>query len=247
MKKARLLVVVAIVGAALIARSAYIVASWLFEQQNPATVEVKGSDFALFEDAACTAPLADTVTLDFGDVRPGTPSDTVTFYGKNTGTDVEYPELYQSDLMADLTLYNDTDAVGDSGSPLKLYSVATLTGEFATNTLNGAIDAVTTSVTQTSQNGPALAAYIQIDNELMQVTGSDGATGYVLYVNRAVGGTKAAAHSTGATIHHGTGIVSGDFLEPDEVLTFNLSLEAAEGIATGTEPFSVSVSVESDY
>jgi hypothetical protein len=74
------------------------------------------------------------------------------------------------------------------------------TGTACGTTLNGAITNAQTSITVSSAAGfPASGAYtIQVDNELMTVTGGQGTTTWT--VTRGAGGTTAAAHSSGAAV-----------------------------------------------
>lgn len=67
-------------------------------------------------------------------------------------------------------------------------------------TLNGAITNAQTTITVASASGfPTSGTYrIQVDNELMTVTGGQGTSTWT--VTRGVGGTTAAAHSSGAAV-----------------------------------------------
>src|SRR3954471_18219366 len=73
---------------------------------------------------------------------------------------------------------------------------------FATTTLNGAIDNAVTSIVVTSATPfPSSAQYrITIDTEIMTVTGGAGTTTWT--VTRGAESTTAASHSNGAAVSH---------------------------------------------
>jgi hypothetical protein len=82
------------------------------------------------------------------------------------------------------------------------------TGTSCGTTLNGAITNAQTTITVASASGfPTSGNYsIQVDNELMTVTGGQGTTTWT--VTRGAGGTSAAAHSSGAAVVSATPVTA---------------------------------------
>lgn len=250
MKRSKLLVALSILGALLIiSGGTFALASFLWSQTNPATVEVKGGDIALYSDDACTVELPSTYTLDFGEVRAEQNSDSITCYLKNEGTDVLFPVIWTSVANTHLSFMVNNELAGPATSPLKLYQPGALSGLFASNTLSSAITSTVTTIPLDGANGPTMADYIFFPDsgELCQVVDWDGTTGHTLTVIRGVGGTIAAGHVSGATVEMGTGIQGGDLLTPGEVLPLEMHLEAIPGAILGPTPFDVTIEATSSY
>lgn len=226
-------------------------AAFFFTRSQPATVTIKGGGVDVFQDSACTIPLGDTVTLDFGEVREESPSGTVTFYVRNIGTDNLYP-VASTDINSNLILIEAT--YGEIGSsPVNLYTPQSYTfvPGGTTGTLAAAMDASQTTFSLTTGVSPGTyPTYAKIENEILQVTAYNPGT-YTFTCQRAWGGSTAAAHATGLTVTFGAlNETAGDVLEPAEVQAIALHIEVGGDISAylgDSEAFNVDIDVSSDF
>jgi hypothetical protein len=125
-------------------------------------------------------------------IAPWTALDTNEYIG--LGTNLKF-YIYGSGLYNDITPIRATTAAGD------------VTFAVGYTTLNGAIDAVQTTITLTSvTNFPTTGGIIKIDSEVIQYAGVLGST--LTGLVRGYDGTTAAVHNTGAAVASASVIVS---------------------------------------
>jgi len=223
----------------------------MLQQQNPATVTVKGSDARLFSDAACTVPLAPTSTLAFGDVRVETPSQTVTIYLKNTGTDPIRPKIQQSGLSAPLSLVETAKGtVATAPAFTLLYQPGSLAPDGMTHhiVMAGGLSASATTINYDAPSDThAMPAVIKIDDELI-IVNTQNVNGRALEgCQRGAHGTTAATHADGALITFGTYTPEVP-LAAGSVLPIPLKVQADTGAVPGPLiPFNTVIVATSDY
>lgn len=225
-----------------------ILGQWLFTQNNAATVTIKGSGAALFKDQNCTVPLLATDTLAFGDVRAGSPTQSVRVWLKATGTDAVFAKVNQTGLDSALQLDEATYGV-ITGTNTNLFAAAVFA---QVNTLfTNAVDAVTTTITCEADPTASASGYsiAQLGTELITYTGFDATAKTLTGVERGAFGTIAAAHPA----HNLTGIgtVTGTpGLAAGAVLPLNFTI-AAPGNLTGklgnAVNFSINFVASSNY
>jgi len=220
-------------------------ASWLFSQTNESTVMIKGSDAKLYADSDCTIPLSGT--LNFGDVRTSTPTNSVTIYLKNLGTDAIRPTATITNLAAGLIVTESTYGVITENT--KLYKPAS--GIFTpttTNSLGVAASDIQSTIQFSTGNFPAAYPfYFKIDNELIKATSLN--IGYMVNVERSQIGTIAAAHTINSTVTFGTVTPTAEInLPPNTIQPICLTITAQEGITIGTTVnFQITINATSDY
>jgi hypothetical protein len=216
-------------------------ASWFFTSNNSATVNVKGSDAKLYSDAACTIPASGN--LSFGDVRTSTPSNTVTVYLKNLGTDQIRPTVTITNIAAGLTVSESTYGVIATNTKLYTPSSYSFTPT-TTNSLGVAVDNAQTTVQLTNGNFPAIYPfYFKIDNELFKATSLN--IGYIVNVER----TNPATHNAGTLVQFGNVSTIPELtLAPNAIQAISLTVTAQQGVAIGaTVNFTLTINATSDY
>lgn len=239
--------------AALVITSGAVAAAFLFQRTQPSVVSIKGGGVDIYQDIACTIPLGDTIVLDFGEVRTESPSDAVTFYMKNIGTDPLYP-VATTNINSGLSLTETTYGV-IAGTPVLLYTPLsyTWTPNGATHTLNAAMSDTAMSFTTTIGKGTTvIPCYAKIDNEIVHVISYSETSGYVWTLDeRGAAGTTAAAHASAAVVTIGSvSETPADPLDPGEVQEVELQVAVTGDITPylGTaESFNVDIEVTSDY
>lgn len=96
-------------------------------------------------------------------------------------------------------------------------------------TLNGAIDAVTTTIVLTSASGFPTAGYVSIDTEAIKYTGITVNT--LTGVTRGADGTSAASHADASLVEH-RGIAAHHNTAKDEIIAIETDLGSRIGFAT---------------
>jgi hypothetical protein len=95
-----------------------VLAAFFWTKSIPSTVKIVGGEVEAFQDEECTIPLT---ALDYGELRAGETTDTVTFWLKNIGDDPLYAAIAQDELDSLLILYQGAgNVVPADPSRLKL-------------------------------------------------------------------------------------------------------------------------------
>lgn len=228
--------------------------AFMFQQQQGATVTIKGSGAALFKDQACTQPLLVSDVLAFGEVRATANSTTVTVWLKNTGTDTLKPTLSVTNLDSALALTESTyGAINSTPKPLYIPDSATWAPD-ATSGIHLAAAITATQVAGiTFADVDKFATYqvVKLENEYIHYTSVVGGGKELAGVTRGYGFSTPAAHDTTPVGVCGTlTINAGTPMAVGAVLPIALTL-SAPGDVTGKlgnlVNFQITVTVTSNY
>ena len=263
--KRKILGIPVVVGVAIIALLAVgggaVLGLFFFSQVNPGTVEIHGSGAALFEDAACTIPLAPSTVLDFGPVRNSSPSSAIPLYLKNEGSDDLFPVMHQNDLNSGLQLTEATRGIIGNDDVL-LYDLATFDCTWgASDRIMAAMDDTQTFLQFTSFPLEGVATpenpwYLDVEGEYIKITGCapDYATSMICdEIVRGYAYTTITSHAEGTLAVAGSieTLTPEVVLQMGEVLEIILQLEAAEDLTPYLldieDGWTVEISVTSGY
>lgn len=224
-----------------------IYAAFFWQKEVPVSVKIVGAEIEAYEDEACTIPLT---AVDFGDLRQGEQSATMSFWLLNIGEDTLYPALAQDGLDPLLLLFEgDANAVPADPSNLPLATGEDITPGYwqetaTTTTTVEALDDVALEVRIASGVGFPDSGMVKIDDELIAYA-SIVPTGdsKLLELSRGQVDTTAAIHADGSTVtlmewveEVSTSLYN---LDPLGKLQVNIYLEADSTITRSDKPFTL--------
>lgn len=203
--------------------------AFFWQAETPSQVRVVGESVGIYEEQACITPLT---SLDFGEVRQGEVTATISSFLRNEGNLPLYIAVNQTNLDAELTLYEGgTNVV--PGSPANLlfgsgWAEIGTTTEVATALGTGELEAVF-CVDNSAFPGSGV---VKVDDELILYGLKYEEPDRLDELTRGYNGTTPADHNVGATV-----TLMGMELAPGVVLEVPLHLEASGSASLDTYTF----------
>jgi len=219
-----------VLALALVVVGGAVIAAFFWEAPTPSQVRVIGEGIQVYENPECTVPLTE---LNFGDVRQGEATSTITGYLNNDGNIPLYIAINQTGLNTELTLYEDGTNVVTS-SPTKLVLTAGMEESTTTTTLAAQLNSGAQTMDVANTSAFPTSGVVKVDNELVYYGSGGGGGAQLLDLQRGYMGTTPAIHASGATV---TLMQTSYILDPAEVVPVSLHLEASNSAGLASYSF----------
>lgn len=214
-------------------------AAFLWTASIPSTIQILGGEVKAFQDEACTIELQE---LDFGQIRAGETTNTITFYLKNTGDDPSYCAMAQSNLDSLLNYYRLYEGEGISvpADPERLalqigWLPPVETGAEGILSILFPPDK-TDIIPMTNVASFTASGVVMIDSELIYYAQKNDTANELQVLTRGYAGTTPAEHPKDSVVKQVT-VEAVYVVQPGDSFPVSVYIVADATIARGTLPF----------